>query len=214
MRIYLGRGVNEDRIKANVARRKELQDKRDKAQDFLADIPRKIEAKRQQVVRNKRNAQNDLASIGRKAVRNIEREQEEQEKKRKEKEEEEEVEKMERAVKETEELYETFYTLYLISKSDGYPIYKKIASFLNKIGRHIPNSILREIKDRVENLSDDEKNANIQAYLEFEDDDTGEVALKKFQEFVSKEMEDMLKSYKSIEEYLIDYLDYNPDYGY
>jgi hypothetical protein len=212
MRI-IGFGINEDRIRANVARRKAIEDKRDEAQDFLADIPRKIEAKRQQVVRNKRNAQSDLASIGRKAVRNIEREQEEQEKKRKEKEQEEEVEKMERAVEETEKLYEEFYTLYLVSKSDGYPIYKKIASALNKIGRHIPNSILREIKDRVKNFSKSEKYKIIDPYLDFNSAE-GEVEAN-FEKDMTEQLDFLLKYYKEdLEEHIIDYLDYNPDYGY
>jgi hypothetical protein len=38
MRIILGFGVVEDRIKANIARRKAVEEKRNEAQSFLADI--------------------------------------------------------------------------------------------------------------------------------------------------------------------------------
>jgi len=72
MRI-IGFGINEDRIRANVARRKAVEDKRDEAQDFLAKLAKKNSSRfvryssQPQPQVNRMAAFEDLASIGRKA---------------------------------------------------------------------------------------------------------------------------------------------------
>ena len=61
MRIIRGVGVNEDRIAANVARRKAVAEKRDEAQAFLANI-----AKEKKMKSKRDEAQSFLSNIGQK----------------------------------------------------------------------------------------------------------------------------------------------------
>jgi hypothetical protein len=84
MRIILGFGVNEDRIAANIARRKAVAEKRDEAQAFLANIPQKIKEKirnAEEVAGKRDYAQMMLKFTGKDAQEKVKRDKYEQESK-------------------------------------------------------------------------------------------------------------------------------------
>jgi hypothetical protein len=163
-----------------------------------------------------RKAQSELADMGWQALFNRDRQEAEERKKQAQKDFDDYYKRMDEVVKELEEEYGEFYLLYLDSKTMKVPpLTKKLASGLKKISTYIPDSILREIRNRMKKLSNSEKADILSPYYDdINENDSDKVAGEKFKKVVYEQLNYVLRKYEAEQEdFMSEYQTYNPDYG-